>query len=188
MRLTLVPLFVVSLLPLACGLKLGGGELPVNSDGLQPLGVGKSWTYSVSQINSSTQCGSGNRTVTQTINTKGSLAGQTAYNLSALCPGQAEQQLAFDGQRVLVYASNQWMPALDTPPVDGHAWPSDQRYYWSYAGTVSVSAGKFTNCWTRQVDQTNNNIYQTFCPGVGKVVDHSEQGGVGYHAQLTHWP
>jgi hypothetical protein len=58
---------------------------------------------------------------------------------------------------------------------------------WHSAGTVSVPAGSFDDCWrVDQVGTNNDNSTFTYCRGVGLVAEHTDDGsGNGADVVLT---
>jgi hypothetical protein len=48
-------------------------------------------------------------------------------------------------------------------------------YKWVKAGTVSVKAGKFSDCWKRQDMSPDKGYYEIFCRGVGQVKFHEAE-------------
>jgi hypothetical protein len=76
---------------------------------------------------------------------------------------------------------------LDAPVEEGHTWTysfggAGPQFVWHDAGTVTVPAGTFTNCWARAyVSQSLARFI--YCRGVGLIeVDDTD---FGYRAVLT---
>ncbi len=58
-------------------------------------------------------------------------------------------------------------------------------YTWESAGSVTMPAGTFNDCWTAR-QNVSYTAYQTYCPGVGMVESYSEDlAGNGWTAQLA---
>lgn len=159
---------------------------PLADSRIDPIEVGRSWTYDVSQLGFYAACPSGSH-VSRVTGAR-ELEGKTALTVESLCEGLGPYDYAVEGDRVFSYdeLASEWIVALDAPVEAGHAWSDGTRdFVWESSGTVTVPAGTFSECWsaTEQVDYTSFTI---FCRGVGPVHWHYEDGfGNGYDAKLT---
>lgn len=145
---------------------------------LAPLAVGNWWTYQLA----GQDCGSGQ--ATSSIDYTQQIGGRTAFALRFFCePLVPDRWLLHNPGGQLVDRwdddEDEWARVIDEPLQEGHSWDSldDTTFTWQYAGTVTVPAGTFDDCWTRLGDPND----ATFCPGVGRVRDMAS----GYSAELV---
>lgn len=119
--------------------------------------------------------------------------GRPAFQLTTLCP--PPNVLSVDGYSVPTPGGDEvdydnkgtWVTVIDPMLVDGHSWPSfpDYTFTWQrVAGTVTVPAGTFRDCWTVHSSQTGN-VFTTYCRGVGAVITHFDLMGNGAEWKLT---
>jgi hypothetical protein len=151
---------------------------------LFPLEVGRSWTYQITSSYSSCPAGQGFFDVvgTTTVN------GGTAFDVLSPCGYEGTYTETGDIVDDQYSTSNgTWFRDLDEPVMDGYSWTTTNgsatfSMTYSSAGTVTVPAGTFTDCWmvTQGVPYTQT---WTYCQGVGQVssvmVDLSG-GGISY--------
>ncbi len=87
---------------------------------IDPIEVGRSWTYDVTIIGTYPLCKAGSNT--------GSVLGQKvvgskpAFQVQSFCPGFGTSSYAVDGDKVEVYYANAWILSLDSPVQAGHTW------------------------------------------------------------------
>jgi hypothetical protein len=92
------------------------------------------------------------------------------------------------GMQVDIYDGAVWQLYLDPTPEKDKAWTSQgNTYVWEDAGTVTVPAGTFSDCWSARQTQIEGDSYTTYCRGVGPVRIYLAGGivGSGYDAVLT---
>jgi hypothetical protein len=151
---------------------------------LDPIEVGRAWTYNVEVLGIYPSCENGLGTATTV--SKSSKDGKTAFKVQSLCKDSGTFEYAVENDRVFYYHLGGWRLATDEPVKVGHTWSDGTYdYVWEDAGTMTVAAGTFTNCWTaRRVLPYDS--FTTFCRGVGPVHWHFEDGfGNGYDALLA---
>lgn len=154
-------------------------------DRIDPIELGRSWTYDVTIIGTYPLCKSGTNTG-RVLGTK-VVGARDSFQVQSFCPGAGTSSYALDGDRVHVYYGGAWLLALDSPVSKGHSWSNGAvELEWEGLGSQTVPAGTFADCWNaRQKDSEN---FTTFCRGVGPVHWHyldSAVGGNGYDAVLT---
>ncbi len=168
-----------------------GGVEPAKDGGaaaalaIDPIAVGNAWTYDVTVAGSYAACTNGS--ATSKVTQASSVGGKDAFLVSSFCESLGSFWYAPDGDRVYVYDGNAWTIALDTPVQDGHTWAgAGDTLVWKSAGSVTVPAGTFGDCFTAE-DQVSPSSYAvTFCRGVGPVKWHyRDLGANGYDAVLT---
>lgn len=158
----------------------GGGSV---DDRIDPIELGYAWTYDVEIYGTYPLCKAGSHTG-QVLGQK-EVGGKNAFQVQSLCPAAGVSSYHVDGDRVEVYLSGVWALALDAPVQEGHSWSNGvTTYTWEDAGSVTVPAGTFDNCWTAREDQAADS-YTTFCRGVGPVIWHTLVAGNGFDARLT---
>jgi hypothetical protein len=158
-----------------------GGGLP---QVLFPLVVGKVWSYKVTAIGNGGACGAGNSD--QKITKEEMLDGKQAFTVTSWCAGAGDGKFAAGtGDEVFYRYNNMWQTILSGTVSDGAEWTfQGLKYKWKKEGTVTVTAGKFDDCWSA-VRGDIATVYDTYCRGVGAVRHHNEQGGNGFDAELT---
>ena len=156
---------------------------PPADDRIDPISLGRRWTYDVSIIGTYPLCRAGSSTA-QVLGQK-TVGGKPAFEVQSFCPGAGTSSYAVDGDKVEIYYANTWVLSLDTPVTAGHSWTDGlYTYAWQDAGSVTTPAGKFDHCWTAQPSVGTSST--TFCRGVGPVHWHYVDGsGNGYDAMLT---
>jgi len=70
-----------------------------------------------------------------------------------------------------VNAADRMFMYLDTPVEEGHRWQDSvgRSLSWHKAGSVTVPAGTYHDCWERRLASATENGAVTFCRGVGQV-------------------
>lgn len=151
---------------------------------LDPIEVGRAWTYNVQVIGLYPACENGLGVATTLSKTQKD--GKTALKVQSLCKDAGTFEYAVENDRVYYHHLGAWRLATDEPVVAGHTWSDDTYdYVWENAGTMTVAAGTFTDCWTAR-RQLPYDSFTTFCRGVGPVQWHFEDGfGNGYDALLA---
>jgi hypothetical protein len=151
---------------------------------IDPIEVGRAWTYNVTVLGIYPLCSNGLYTATTLASAP--LDGKTALDVQSLCKNAGVFKYAVEGDRVFVRVNNAWSLSLDAPVAAGHTWSDgllDHR--WDSKGTVVTPAGTFSDCWSATTVASYTS-YTTFCRGVGPVKWHYEDGfGNGYEAILT---
>lgn len=149
------------------------------ADDLFPMPEGASWTYEVTGDGAICPTGSQTATVGTTVDA----GGRQATEYITFCGGRVHPVIAApSGVEIYIESADSWSVMLDTPIEDGHSWTFaayDNEYTYEDAGTITVPAGTFDNCWTR-LDSLGPT--STYCPGIGKV---REERPAAYVAELT---
>lgn len=160
-----------------------GGDGATADDRIDPLAVGRSWTYSVTQIGNYPLCPAG--THDGTVNGESTKDGKHAFEVRSLCANGGTFFYSVAGDVVQFDAQGTWVLALDAPVQEGHSWTNGvTTYTWHAAGTVTVPAGTFDRCF--QAKDDNSESYTTFCRGVGPIKWHyKDTTGNGYDAVMT---
>jgi len=150
---------------------------------IDPIEVGRSWTYDVKVLGFYPLCEAGSHIAT--ARSAKPKDGKTAIDVTSLCKNAGAYEYAVEGDRVFTYAAG-WRLSLDAPVAEGHTWSDTLRnYVWESRGTQTVPAGTFDECWSATV-VARYTSYTVFCRGVGPVKWHYEDGlGNGYEAVLT---
>lgn len=150
---------------------------------IDPITVGRSWTYSVKVLGFYPACQAG--THVSTAKSSAQRDGKTAITVSSLCKNAGDFDYAVEGDWVFTYVAG-WRLSLDSPVAEGHKWSDGVRQYeWQSRGTRTVPAGTFDDCWSATVVASYTS-YTVFCRGVGPIEWHYEDGlGNGYEATLT---
>lgn len=150
---------------------------------IDPIELGRTWTYDVSIIGVYPMCKAGSST--GRVLGKKVVAGKQAFQVQSFCPGAGTSSYAVDGDKVELYLDNAWILALDAPVAEGHTWTDGvETYAWEKVGELTVPAGTYDDCWT--VRPQSGSSYSTFCRGVGPVLWHYVDFlGNGYDATLT---
>jgi hypothetical protein len=150
---------------------------------IDPIALGRSWTYDVTIIGTYPICKSGSH-VGQVLGQK-VVAGKPSFQVQTFCPGAGTSSYAVNGDRVEVYYANTWILSLDAPVAEGHTWTDGvNTYVWEKVGQVTVPDGTFDDCWKAKPQVGSS--YTTFCRGIGPVRWHFVDGnGNGYDATLT---
>jgi hypothetical protein len=161
----------------------GGKDGAVADRRIDPIEVGRAWTYDVKVLGFYPLCEAGSHIATARSAT--SKDGKTAIDVTSLCKNAGAYEYAVEGDRVFTYLGG-WRLVLDAPVAEGHTWSDTLRnYVWESRGTQTVPAGTFGECWSATV-VARYTSYTVFCRGVGPVKWHYEDGlGNGYEAVLT---
>lgn len=161
-----------------------GGDAAAKDDRIDPIEVGRSWTYNVTVIGIYPLCSNGIHTAT-TLASK-PLDGKTALEVQSLCENAGTFNYAVEGDRVFVHLGGSWKLSLDSPVAKGHTWTDGTlSYRWDQIGTITTAAGTFKDCW-QATTVASYTSYIQLCRGVGPVKWHYETGfGNGYEATLT---
>ena len=153
---------------------------------IDPIVVGNSWTYDVTELGVYPLCPDGSHT--SSVTGARDLDGKTALTVESLCEDLGPYDYAVEGDRVFTYdtVASEWTLALDAPVEAGHAWTaSDHDFTWKAQAAVTVPAGTFEDCWSA-TEVAEYDSYTVFCRGVGPVHWHYEDGfGNGYDALMT---
>jgi hypothetical protein len=157
------------------------GAVPDNR--IDPITVGRTWTYDVTIIGTYPLCKAGSSTG-RVLGQK-SVGGKNAFQVQSFCPGAGTSSYAVDGDKVEIYYASSWILSLDAPVQEGHTWTDGlYTYGWENVGQVTVPAGTYADCW--KAKPTVGTSYTTFCRGVGPVRWHFvDASGNGYDATLT---
>jgi hypothetical protein len=153
-------------------------------DRIDPIAMGRAWTYQVEELGAFPLCPSGIHTGS-TIS-EGEVHGKHAFEVTSLCANVDSSFYAVDGDVVQVEYQGTWILALDAPVEEGHTWSNGaSTFTWHDAGSVTVPAGTFDDCWVAE-QNVDYDAYTIFCRGVGPVHWHSEDLlGNGFDAVLT---
>jgi hypothetical protein len=161
-----------------------GGDGGAGDTRIDPIEVGRAWTYNVTVLGFYPACSSG--VFTSNTLESSQLDGKTALHVQSLCDKAGVFKYSVDGDRVYVYLNGSWKISLDSPVVEGHTWSDGFRTYrWESKGSVTTPAGTFADCWSATTVASYTS-YLLVCRGVGPVKWHYEDGlGNGYEAVLT---
>jgi hypothetical protein len=161
----------------------GGGDGGQKLAPIDPLVVGHTWSYDVSEIGTYPLCPSGRHDAK--IISSGPRDGKTAFQAQSLCAYAGTFYYAADGDVVYWDNAGTWILSLDAPVTEGHTWSNGvTSYVWHDAGSVTVPAGTFTDCWKAQ--DTGGPSFTIFCRGVGPVHwSYRDASSNGYDALLA---
>ena len=160
----------------ATGISGNGGASTAGSGGvaagsvtaaqLFPLAVGNRWTYQVTSTAADCPSGSHDASIVGTM-TEGN---ETAFDFRDYCEDSSPTYLRAANDEVLEYQVD-WARSLAQPVQDGYSWMFTQNFTltWHAAGTVTVPAGTFQNCWDRLSMSGATLVTKTYCPDVGPV-------------------
>jgi hypothetical protein len=150
---------------------------------IDPIEVGRSWTYDVTVLGFYPACSNG--TYSATAQSASVVDGRNAIFVTSFCPGSPGFNYSVDGDRVFSHYLGSWIRSLDAPVQQGHEWTDGYLdYKWESKGTQTVPAGTFTECWSATTIASYTS-YILLCRGVGPVKWHFEDGfGNGYEAIL----
>jgi hypothetical protein len=152
---------------------------------LHPLAVGLSWTYVVEPVGGGVVCPPG--THTSTVETETTLDGRQAFAVTNWCPAAGTSFLSpGEGDEVFLNYDSTWLPMIALPLQDGFSWDYfNTSFTWEDAGSVTVPAGTFDDCWTAR-QNVSYDAFLTYCRGIGMVQSHSSDlNGQGWDAQLS---
>lgn len=160
------------------------GDAQVKDNRIDPVELGRSWTYDVSVIGFFPACENGSHTATAL--SQSTIDGKTALRVSSFCPYAGAYEYSVDGDRVYSYLAGSWRTSIDSPVVAGHEWTDDfLTYRWESKGAVTTPAGTFSDCWSATTVAPYSS-YIVLCRGVGPVKWHYDTGfGNGYDATLS---
>jgi hypothetical protein len=152
-------------------------------DRIDPIDVGRTWTYRVSIFGSYPGCTAG--THTGEVLRSGERRGRAAFEIRSFCPGFGSAWYATEGD-VVDLDYNGWIRVVDAPVRDGHSWRSGATTItWRDAGRVTVPAGTFDRCFRAEAS-VGYPSYTVFCRGIGPVKWYvKDLAGNGYEADLT---
>jgi hypothetical protein len=90
------------------------------------------------------------------------------------------------GEEIHFYYQGSWLRVIAEPIQVGSSWDYfNTSYTWQDAGSVTVAAGTFSDCWTA-AQNVRYVAYQTYCRGVGMVRSYSQDlAGNGWDAELV---
>ena len=154
----------------------------MTNNGLQPLAVGRTWTYAVTSTYAS--CPGGTKEMR--VLSEGTTAGRPTYEVRGFCGLVGHTNIS--GDKVEDYydwGPTGWMRSLDEPVAEGHTWQTTNgsaTFGMTYAKTTV--AGR-TDCWkvTQQVSYTT---YWIYCRGTGLVkYEMIDLAGGTIKAELT---
>jgi hypothetical protein len=161
-----------------------GGDGGVKDNRIDPIEVGRAWTYNVTVLGFFPACTNG-IFVANTLQSS-SVEGKTALHVQSFCPNAGVVKYAVEGDRVYSHLAGNWVTSLDSPVAQGHTWSDGfLDYKWEKKGSMTTPAGTFTDCWSATTVASYTS-YILLCRGVGPVKWHFEDGfGNGYEAVLT---
>jgi hypothetical protein len=162
-----------------------GGQGPLGD--LLPLAVGYQWTYDVQHLGAQDKCANGVPDTTTVVLNTTTVDGKDGLNVDYFC--SMPLVLRSDGDFVEFHQGSGWQTLFEPPVVEGHSWACymGATCTWKSAGSITVPAGTFSNCWTAIVDFMTGEIRErTYCRGVGQVTSYYETlDGNGYTAKLV---
>lgn len=147
---------------------------------IDPLVVGRSWTYDVTEVATYPLCPSGSHVAS--VVGQSTKDGKSAFEVTSLCANAGNFFYAVSGDNVDWDYGGLWVIALDSPVQEGHTWTNTvESYAWHDAASVTVPAGTFSQCWKAQ--DVAGESFTIFCRGVGPVKWHvRDASGNGYDA------
>lgn len=168
----------------ATGIAGASGATVTPLGAIDPIRVGRTWTYDVTMLGEYPSCPGGSHVSEATASRP--LDGKEAITVSSLCAGAGTFDYAVEGDRVFSYVEGAWLLSLDAPVEPGHTWSDGYfSYVWETAADAKVGDRTLTNCFTAR-KQVAFESYTTFCRGVGPVRWRYDDGfGNGYDAVLT---
>jgi hypothetical protein len=161
-----------------------GAGIDAGSDQrIDPIALGRSWTYDVTTFGTYPLCPAGQQTGSAT--SAATVDGKSAILVKSLCMNAGSSYYAIDGDVVQVDYQGTWLLALDAPVAEGHTWSDGaSSFTWHDAGAVTVPAGTFNDCWSA-TQNVAYEAYTIFCRGVGPVRWYSKDAsGDGFDAEL----
>ena len=160
-----------------------------------PVALGRTWTYALTALDGGTIVCPGPPTAQVTGQGEVRDGGASLRYRSLCLAGSIGVDMVGDGDEVYAYTFdadggkllNNGVPYvyIDSPIADGHEWTytTGIKFRWRDAGSMTVKAGSFSECWSRDEVATDGGIYDVFCRGVGQVYHHNTAGN--YNAELT---
>jgi hypothetical protein len=119
------------------------------------------------------------------------IEGKDGFEVDYFCTAPLASPLVLrsEGDLVEFNQGSGWKTLLAPPVQDGASWACFDagQCTWKSAGTVTVPAGTFSECWTVTVDLGGADVRErTYCRGVGHVTSHYKAlDGNGYDAKLV---
>jgi hypothetical protein len=161
----------------------GGGQ-DAADERIDPLEVGRSWTYEITELGTYPLCPGGVHTGAALM--AATVDGKQAIEVQSACANVGSAYYAVDGDLVQVAVDGAWLTALAAPVQEGQTWSEgSESFTWHSAGTVTVPAGTFSECWSA-TQNVAYSAYAIFCRGVGPVRWYTKDAqGDGYDAQLS---
>lgn len=163
----------------------GAASEPPEDLRLYPLDVGRRWTWNIASVGAGYAiCPPGTRDAE--VLEKTTTAGKNAYLIRGYCTGVPASYVAEESAGIVGLYQGAWATFLKLPPAEGEAWSYfNASYHWEKAGTVTVAAGTFDDCWTTVQNVTYLNE-TTYCPGIGAVrVRFADLAGNGWNGEVT---
>jgi hypothetical protein len=152
-------------------------------DRIDPIEVGRIWTYDIQQLGTYPLCPGGVHSGTAL----GAMLvdGKQAIQVQSACANAGSAYYAVAGDVVQIDEQGTWRLALDAPVQEGHTWSDGtSTFTWHSVGSVTVPAGTFEDCWSA-TENVAYPAYAIFCRGVGPVRWYTKDAqGNGYDAQL----
>jgi hypothetical protein len=182
--LTLSTVWSLAACACGCGGASASGAMAAHDDRIDPLAARHSWTYDVQVLGTSPVCIEGRHSAT--VREESTVLGQHAFKIESFCPGLGSSYYAAEGDKVQLDYQDAWVLLLDAPVEEGHSWTNGVSVFtWHDAGSVTVPAGSFSNCW-KATETANFTAYTVFCRGVGPVHWYrKDAAGNGIDAQLV---
>jgi hypothetical protein len=161
-----------------------GAEDAAADERIDPIEVGRSWTYDITDFGTYPLCPAGVHSGTALATAM--MDGKQAIEVQSACANAGAAYYVVDGDLVQVAVSGAWLTALATPVQEGQTWSEgSESFTWHSAGTVTVPAGTFDDCWSA-TQNVAYSAYAIFCRGVGPVRWYTKDAqGDGYDAELT---
>jgi hypothetical protein len=162
----------------------GKPAAPAADRRIDPIEVGRTWTFDVKVLGYYPLCSKG--TYTAKAEKAETVDGKPAIFVTSFCPNSPGFNYSVDGDNVSSHYLGEWIESLDAPVQQGHTWTDGYLdYEWESKGVVTVPAGTFDECWSATTVASYTS-YILLCRGVGPVRWHFEDGwGNGYDATLV---
>src|SRR5262249_10186862 len=151
---------------------------------IDPLEVGRTWTYDVTTMGGFPVCTAGKHDSTVTGTTQ--IDGRTALVVSSFCAAVGTSNMTVDGDAVDYDYNGTCVHVTGLPIQEGTTWDYfNTSYTWEKVPSITVPAGTFSDCWKAH-QNVQYTAYQIYCRGVGVVQSYSQDlGGNGWDAQLS---
>jgi hypothetical protein len=162
----------------------GGDASPPPDTRIDPLEVGRTWTYDVKTMGGFPVCTAGTHDSTVTGTTQ--VDGRTALTVTSFCGAIGTSNMTVDGDAVDYDYNGTWLHVTGLPIQDGTTWSYfNTSYTWEKVPSIAVPAGTFSDCWKAH-QNVQYTAYQIYCRGIGVVQSYSQDlGGNGWDAQLS---
>jgi hypothetical protein len=157
---------------------IGASDASARDDRLQPLEVGRRWTYRRVAIDGGADAaceGSLESSVTKLVMRDAAVG----YEYLPTCFGATKVQMFLSGDDIWAYVGSALAPVqyAASPVEAGVSWDGGSiQYVWEAQDTVTVPAGTFDRC-IRRTGAVDKSGYLVLCRGVGLVLNENRMDG-----------